>query len=487
MLFNSFEFIFAFLPVALCGFFLIARLSRPAAAGWLTAASLFFYGWRDPRFVSLLIVSIGLNFACGTMLAARVGQPSARRVLVAGLTANLLMLGVFKYADFVIGTVNGALGAALPLTGFALPLGISFYTFTQIAFLVDAARGQAKEYRLLHYVLFVTWFPHIIAGPLLHHRGLMPQFERAEVYRWSSRHVADGLALFTMGLAKKVLLADALGPFVDPAFDGLAGGQPVTAVAAWTATLAFTFQLYFDFSGYSDMAVGLSKLFGIELPLNFNSPYQASSIADFWRRWHMTLSTFLRDYLYVPLGGNRRGEPRRYLNVAVTMVLGGLWHGANWTFVVWGGFHGLLLVGHHGWRRWRQARPEPSRPTRAGRLAGTSLTFVLVSLGWVLFRADSLTAAGRMITALVTPTSGSTLPARELLWLLGLSAFIVFGLPNSNAVIGLVQRSATETGWRGVLARTAVGPLGGAFVGGVFMTCLSRLTTVSADFFYFQF
>jgi alginate O-acetyltransferase complex protein AlgI len=483
MLFNSFEFLFAFLPVALAGFFLLARVSRLAAAGWLAAASLWFYGWWDPRYVVLLAASIALNFVWGRRLARRAGS-APRRELAVAVAANLVTLGIFKYADFAVANVNRWFDTALPAPGLVLPLGISFYTFTQIAFLVDAARGQAREYRALHYVLFVTWFPHLIAGPVLHHRQLMPQFDRASVYRWSSSDTARGLLLFTLGLAKKLLLADALAPLVWPAFDTAARGAPLAAGTAWVAALAYTFQLYFDFSGYSDMAVGLSKMFGVDLPINFNSPYKAANIADFWRRWHMTLSAFLRDYLYVPLGGNRRGTARRYVNLLATMTLGGLWHGANWTFVVWGAYHGVLLAAYHG---WRQRRGVAAAPSPVARLAGTGLTFALVVAGWVVFRADSLAAAGHMFTAMASGLPWSSPPSAVLTQRLAAAAIIAFLLPNSSQWPEWLTHHACAPGWAGVAARLALGPAGGAAVGVLFVACLARLTEVSSEFLYFQF
>jgi alginate O-acetyltransferase complex protein AlgI len=487
MLFNSFEFLFAFLPLAVAVFFLVARASRLSAAGWLAAASLFFYGWWDPRYLILLAASIAFNFACGTALARRPGPGASRVLLAAAVAANLITLGVFKYADFFIDSINRAAGMSMPLTGIVLPLGISFYTFTQIAFLVDASRGEAREYRFLHYLLFVTWFPHLIAGPILHHRQLVPQFDRPDVYRWSSRHVATGLALFTMGLAKKVLLADTVAAYTDPGFQAAAGGVVPAFTDAWVSALAYTFQLYFDFSGYSDMAVGLSMLFGIRLPENFRSPYKAANISEFWRRWHITLSQFLRDYLYVPLGGNRRGEARRYLNLFVTMLLGGLWHGANWTFVVWGGFHGALLAAHHGWQARRGGRSVRAPGTPAGRALGTAATFLAVVVGWVLFRAVSLPAAGRMLEAMAGFGDAGAVPAREPLQWLALCALIAFCLPNSNEVIDHLERFSTASGWRGAVARAAAGPIGGVALGGLFMVCVARLTMVSSEFLYFQF
>ncbi len=281
--------------------------------------------------------------------ARQVGNSSTRALLFVAVAANLAALAYFKYADFFLRTAVNLTGADIPLLGVVLPLGISFFTFTQIAYLVDVHAGKVIERNPIHYGLFVTYFPHLIAGPVLHHAEMMPQFRLAEIYRPYLRNFAIGLTFLCLGLAKKVLVADSVAPLANAVF-GLGPEVELAASAAWLGVIAYTLQIYFDFSGYSDMAVGLSLLFGVRLPYNFNSPYQAWNITEFWRRWHMTLSRFLRDYLYVPLGGNRLGRTRRYVNLMVTMLLGGLWHGASWTFVVWGGLHGAYLVVNHAWQ-----------------------------------------------------------------------------------------------------------------------------------------
>jgi D-alanyl-lipoteichoic acid acyltransferase DltB (MBOAT superfamily) len=386
VLFNSFGFLFLYLPMVLAGYALLARWRPRWATGWLALASLFFYGYWDVRYLPLLMASIVFNYlAARGMVAAQVAL--RKRWLVLALTANLLLLGYYKYANFFIDSVNTLADTHLHGWAVALPIGISFFTFTQIAFLVDCYRGLAGEYRFWHYTLFVSYFPHLIAGPVLHHKEMMPQFEQRP-----GLHAADfavGLSIFVMGLAKKVLLADPLSVLVAPVF--AAGAQP-QLVEAWIGALAYAFQLYFDFSGYSDMAIGLSRLFGVKLPLNFNSPYQAANISEFWRRWHMTLSRFLRDYLYVPLGGNRHGAARRVRNLMLTMLLGGLWHGAGWSFVAWGGLHGLYLVAHQGWTALVGQRP--------ARLWGRALTFLAVLVAWVVFRAPDLRTAGGVLSGM---------------------------------------------------------------------------------------
>ena len=394
MLFNSYSFLLVFLPLTLAGFFAIGRVSRTLAAGWLTLASLVFYGWWSARYVVLLIASIALNYAVGRGIArARTaGAPgTARALLIAGVAVDLATLGYFKYANFFLDTIGTLSGVDVPLAHVVLPLGISFFTFTQIAFLVDVHRGLAKEYNPVHYALFVTYFPHLIAGPILHHKEMMPQFARPRIYVPQAGNLAVGATIFAIGLFKKTVLADRIAPFVAPVFDR-AAVDPPTLFVAWGGALAYTFQLYFDFSGYSDMAIGLSRLFGVQLPLNFASPYKSRSIIEFWRRWHMTLSRFLRDYLYFGLGGNRRGRVRRYANLFTTMLLGGLWHGAGWTFVAWGALHGAYLVINHAWLAVRERTRLPSFGW-AGAAAAWGLTFLAVVVGWVLFRAPSFDAA----------------------------------------------------------------------------------------------
>ena len=397
MLFNSYAFIFLFLPFTLFGFFLLGRVSHKFAAGWLAAASLFFYAWWNPIYLALLTASVLFNYTLGLAIvradaAGRVRHK--KRLLVFAIAANLGVLAYYKYANFFLDNLNTALGTAANLGEIILPLGISFFTFTQIAFLADAYQGKAREYSLTHYALFVTYFPHLIAGPILHHGEMMPQFARPEIYRLNYDDIAAGLTIFVVGLFKKVIMADGVGGYVAPVFDAPQAGITLTFLEAWCGALAYTFQLYFDFSGYSDMAVGLSLIFGVRMPINFHSPYKAVNIIDFWRRWHMTLSRFLRDYLYFPLGGNRKGPARRYVNLMATMLLGGLWHGAGWTFVIWGGLHGVYLIINHAWRALRsRLGHELGVSTAWGRALGCFVTFLVVVAGWVVFRADSVTTA----------------------------------------------------------------------------------------------
>ena len=427
MLFNTFTFLLVFLPLVLGGLQLCR--GRPhAATAFLAVASLVFYSGMGSTWLPLLLASVIGNYLIGRRLAV---MPS-HFWLSAGIAANLLLLGLYKYADFLL--INLArLGLHVPPPpGLELPLGISFFTFTQLAYLVDVAHGRAREYRFPHYLLFVSYFPHLIAGPILHHREMVGQFTRRLGLGLRAANLAPGLSLLAIGLFKKVVLADSLAPHADSTFALAATGAPLDFFSAWSGLFAYTFQLYFDFSGYTDMALGISLMLNIRLPINFDSPYRAVNLIQFWRRWHITLSRFLRDYLYIPLGGNRRGHGRHSLALFLTMLLGGLWHGAGWTFLAWGAYHGLLLIANHTWRQCRLPAPPPA--------LGMILTFFTVALGWTFFRATDLAAAGHYLQAL---TTGSTAPADwkpflanpqtplRLFWL-GAAALIVFILPNST-------------------------------------------------------
>ena len=383
MLFNSYDFILAFLPVTVVIYFLLSRsfLARYSQL-WLVVASLFFYGVWNPSYLPLILGSITFNFAISRAIYVRGDRTQpARGLLILGIAANLLLLGYFKYTDFFIANLNSAFAHQLPLLHIVLPLGISFFTFTQIAFLVDTYQRRASRPSFVNYALFVSYFPHLLAGPILHHREMMPQFEDAQNRRLNFDNVSRGLFLFAIGLVKKVILADSFAEIADSGFR-----QPGKwALAdAWLVTLAYSLQLYFDFSGYTDMALGISRMFNIRLPINFNSPYRATSIQDFWRRWHITLSRFMREYLYVPLGGNRAGRLATARNVLITFILGGLWHGAGWTFVAWGALHGCALVVQRIWSQW--APPLPS-------WLAWFLTFVFVNIAWVFFRAPTISDA----------------------------------------------------------------------------------------------
>ena len=401
MLFNSVAYIFAFLPLTVSVFWLLMWFGRKQwALSALSLASLFFYGWWNPVYVPLLLGLVLANYAIGYYLAT--AQRWRRTVLSFGLVLNLGTLGYFKYAAFLAANANAVLGTHIDAGTILLPLAISFFTFQKIAFICDAYAGKVNDLSFLRFGLFVSFFPQLIAGPIVHHREIMPQFARLEMKHLTWDILATGLSLFSVGLFKKVVLADGLSQFVGPVFTAAAEGNTLNAGDSWLGMMAYTFQLYFDFSGYSDMALGSALLFGIRLPVNFYSPYKATSIIDFWRRWHITLSNFLRDYLYIPLGGNRKGPLRRYLNLFLTMLLGGLWHGAGWTFVAWGALHGGYLIINHLFRAVVGER----KGWIAG-LAGFVLTFLAVAVAWVFFRAPTFSAA---ITVLQGLVSGIDMP-----------------------------------------------------------------------------
>ena len=439
MLFSSYVFLLLFLPLTWAGFALVRAWQGPRAGfGWLVLASLVYFGWFEPRYLLLLGFSLIFNFSAGTFVGSDRPSRARRPVLIIGVTVNLALLGIFKYANFFADTVEVLAGVHLGLPAVALPIAISFFTFQQIAYLVDAWRGLAREYRFLEYTLFVTFFPQLIAGPIVHHGEMVPQFTHPDKSRNRFEDVAVGATIFAIGLAKKVIIADSLARWADPVFAAADAGARPSAGEAWVGMLAYTGQLYFDFSGYSDMAIGIGRTFGIILPLNFHSPYKSTSITDFWRRWHMTLSRFLRDYLYIPLGGNRLGPKRRYVNLMITMLLGGLWHGAGWNFVVWGGLHGLYLIVNHFWAAVRDRVPlvagwtGPSRTLCAG-----ALTFAAASLAWIPFRATTFAGAWNMSCGLV---HSSTAPVTDvsstavLPWVI-LALAITWVAPNTQQIL----------------------------------------------------
>jgi len=440
VLFNSYTFVFAFLPITLLVFaVLVARAPRRLALGWLIAASVFFYGWERPENLVVLGILLVLNFWAGVYLGHHGGEWRGRVVLVLGLAGNLGVLGYYKYANFFVDTLNATTGASLPAANVILPLGISFFIFQKIAYLVDAYHGKTRGYNFVDYCLFVTFFPQLIAGPIVHHSEVVPQFTNRKNYRLNSEDLSVGVTQFVLGLFKKVVIADRMALYATPIFEAARTGATPTILDGWIAALAYTFQLYFDFSGYSDMALGLGRMFGIKLPLNFNSPYKAVNIVDFWRRWHMTLSRFLRDYLYIPLGGGRKGTLRRHVNLIVVMLLGGLWHGAGWTFVFWGGLHGVYLVINHAWTAWRGAHRTAAQPsTRLGLWTGRSITFFAVVVAWVFFRSADFGTAGRMLEAMFGERGFSAISSYDagtaFAWLAALLA-VVWLMPNTQEIL----------------------------------------------------
>ncbi|MGJ0304069.1 MBOAT family protein, partial [Aliarcobacter cryaerophilus] len=387
MLFNSYEFIFMFLPVMfVVYFYLMSKRVVLGAKIWLVAGSLFFYSYWNITYLPLILISMFTNYGVGlTLVNQDRVKISSKTVLAFGIFFNLALLGYFKYTDFFLENFNGIFGSNIPLPHIILPLGISFFTFTQIAFLVDAYKKEAKEYNIFNYMLFVTYFPHLLAGPILHHKEMMPQFASVKNYAKNYKNIALGLFIFSIGLFKKVIIADTFAVWANAGFDT---ATTLNLIEAWATSLSYTFQLYFDFSGYTDMAIGVSLMFNIKLPINFNSPYKALSIQDFWRRWHITLSRFLRDYLYIPLGGNRKGEIRTYTNLITTFLLGGFWHGAGWTFIIWGLLHGIALAIHRMWQ---------SFGFKLNKILAWFITFNFINITWIFFRAKDFESAIKVL------------------------------------------------------------------------------------------
>src|SRR2546428_9669070 len=428
MLFNSYAFTLGFMPLTLLLFHGLhgAGFAR-SSIGLLALLSLVFYGWWNPIYLLLIVPLMLVNFALAARIVPRDGRRphAARPLLVLGIVLNLATLGYFKYANFFVDNLDAAAGLDLALGTVVLPIGISFFTFQKIAFLVDAYRDRIDRLNFIDYVLFVTFFPQLIAGPIVHHSEVMRQFRDQTPV--SMQTVALGVTIFTIGLAKKVLLADTAALYASPLFDAVAAGARPDALTAWGSALAYTAQLYFDFSGYSDMAIGAGLLFGIRLPVNFASPYRAESIIDFWHRWHISLSRFLRDYLYIPLGGNRKGRIRRYVNLLITMLLGGIWHGAGWTFAIWGALHGLYLAINQAWRMLNEKLGFLSGPSNGlGRRIGQVTTFLAVVVAWVFFRSENVSSAVEMLKAMAGD-NGITVPAS----IAGLAA----GFPESQGPI----------------------------------------------------
>ena len=395
MLFNSFVFIFAFLPLTFFVYFFLnkKRLSELSKA-FLVFASLFFYSWWNVNYLPLILASMLVNFTLGKQLNMPNKKIAKKALFIFGLCFNVGFLGYFKYSDFFIENLN-FLGANFEPLNLALPLAISFFTFQQIAYLADSYKNLTKEYDFLTYALFVCFFPQLIAGPIVHHSEMMPQFVKAKNKLINYSNVLLGLFIFSIGLFKKVVIADTFAIWVNNGFNSSAS---LDALSAWATSLSYTFQLYFDFSGYCDMAIGAALLFNIKLPINFNSPYKSCDIQDFWRRWHITLGRFLRDYIYIPLGGSRTGNSRfsrlfrTCLNLFVTFLIGGIWHGAGWTFVIWGAMHGFALVIHRIWTEFFKIK--------LPKILAWFITFNFVNIAWVYFRATSVDQANDVLKAM---------------------------------------------------------------------------------------
>jgi alginate O-acetyltransferase complex protein AlgI len=504
MLFNSYNFIFVFVPACLLAYSIAIRISPRWATLVLVGFSLIYFGWWNVRYLPLLVGLAIFNFLLGQRLIAR----PTRSLLIPGVALNLAVLAFFKYTDFFIRTANEVLGARIGLLNILLPLGISFFIFQKIAYLLDCHRQRIVPHSFRDHLLYVSFFPQLIAGPIVHPSELLPQLKRLRALRVDDFSV--GIAFFAIGLFKKVCMADHLALLARPVFAAADAGAPIVFAEAWIGVLAYTFQIYFDFSGYCDMAIGVARMFGIRLPINFNSPYQSTSVIEFWRRWHMTLSRFLRDYLYIPLGGNRHGHARAMINLMTVMLLGGLWHGASWLFVIWGGLHGVYLMVNHQIRR---LRPRPSGRIEAA--LGWLATFVAVSVAWVFFRAPTLdgatsilaTMSGRNgiavpaewpLASLATQLGITVVNARDLplygsferTWLVAACFAIVLLFPNSQTLMRRYAPALAPDGrtwlsgprW----AAWRMTPAWAVFTAVLLFVSLMSLSNVS-EFIYYQF
>lgn len=445
MLFNSFTYIFVLLPAAIAGYFLLGRCKySPLSRYFLLAVSLLFYIYGGLQYLPSLIFSIGINYGVGEAILRygnTVKADGKKILLVVGAVFNILFLGVFKYADFFVANINDFIKAEIAPLKLIMPLAISFYTFQQIAYLVDCYRGDAQKSSLLDYCLFITFFPQLIAGPILRQREIMPQLNQFLLPKIDYKNFTLGFVLFSFGLVKCVVFADTFGLWAD---SGFKYGVSYTFTEAWISSLSYTFQIYFDFSGYTDMAIGSAYFFNIRLPFNFNSPYKAINIQDFWRRWHITLSRFLRDYIYIPLGENRKSEIVTCGNILITFLIGGLWHGAGWTFILWGAMHGLAYVIYRIWQRWDVKLPK---------LIAGFITFNFINISWVFFRSESVKDAMNMLKAMIgfTTFTGGILfenisgKQKDFGWIIFvISLIVIFFMKNTNSLTERFQ----PTHWR---------------------------------------
>lgn len=478
MLFNSITFIWLFLPISFFIYFTLNKFRFLFLSKiWILFASLFFYAWWNVSFLWIIVVSIVVNFFIGKRLSLE-KLKSKKVLLILGIIFNVALLGYFKYTNYVVDSLNDIFNLNIDIAHIALPLAISFFTFQQIAYLVDAYKGYTKEYDFLTYVVFVTFFPQLIAGPIVHHKDIIPQFKKARNLFINYRNIFLGIFIFTIGLFKKVVVADTLAYYVTQGFDV---AKTLTFIEAWVVSLCYTFQLYFDFSGYCDMAMGAALLFNIKLPVNFNSPYKATNIQDFWRRWHITLSSFLRDYLYIPLGGSRLGKIRTYFNLFIVFVIGGIWHGAGHMFVLWGIMHGLALVIHRIWLDFN---------IRLHWLISWFITFIFINCAWVVFRAKDWDSAKKVFNGMIDIPSLleiESTKAKVLLaaldgkqktfnFLIG-SIIICFLFKNSIELIGKVRLSSNK------VALIYGSVLAVAFI----FTVLEILASTYSEFIYFNF
>ena len=422
MLFSSYEFLFCFLPITIIGYYLILNAKKVnMARGWLVIASLFFYGWFNIKYLPIIIVSILINFAIGKGIKKE--DKYKKIYFIIGATFNVGLLCYFKYYDFFVENVNVLFKTNWTLKHLLLPLGISFFSFQQLSYLIDVYKGETKDYSLLNFSLFVTFFPQLIAGPIVLHSEIMPQFDDKEKQRLNWDNIASGIFMFSIGFFKKLVIADSFAVWATNGFDSTAS---LTFYQGWFVSLAYTMQIYFDFSGYSDMAVGIGKIFNIDLPANFLSPYKSTSISEFWRRWHITLGRALSTYVYKPLGGNRKARVKTYINLLLTFLVSGLWHGAAWTFVFWGLLHGIASVIDRLFRdnNWK-----------INKYVSWFLTFMFVNCAWVFFRAATFERAFEILKAMFSIPSGG---AFNMAGIITNGSIIIIGLVYILLVISLV-------------------------------------------------
>ncbi len=380
MLFNSYIFILCFLPLTLILYFTMRKFGCNKLAKFvLISMSLWFYGYFNYKYLFIIIFSIFTNYILAYLINQSGQNVKNRKIFVlSGFAFNIGLLFYFKYFDFFIDNINHVLGSSFELKNIVLPLGISFFTFQQISFLVDTYRNETKNYTFIDYVLFVCFFPQLIAGPIVLHKEMIPQFNNNIKYHFNYDNIAHGLYVFSIGLFKKMIIADTFGRAVSWGYSSI---ETLSSMDVIIVMLSYTFQIYFDFSGYCDMAMGLAKMFNIELPQNFNSPYKSKSIIEFWDRWHMTLTRFLKTYIYFPLGGSRKGKARMYVNIFIVFLLSGLWHGANWTFVFWGMLHGVANILNKRFKKsW----------DKVNGIVQWLITFIFINITWLFFRAESL-------------------------------------------------------------------------------------------------
>ena len=496
MLFNEQTFLFYFFPVVIVGVLVFRLRSSYLTSWWIILTSFFFYGFHGWQHLPLLILSVLVNYGIGLGIEKMAVKRSGHNLLIFGIVCNLLILAIYKYADFIISSFH--LAYSLNLT---LPLAISFFTFQQIAYLIDVRKGKVTTPSFTNYCTFISFFPQLIAGPIVRCQGMIPQLQKGLLGKLSSKNFWSGICLFSIGLFKKSCLADGIRPLVDVIFSASYDGITLSLAEAWVAVLSFGLQIYFDFSAYSEMALGLGLILGLRLPLNFDSPYKAVNIVDFWRRWHITLSEFLRDYLYKPLGGNRLGVYRGVFNVLLVMLLGGLWHGAGLTFIMWGFIHGCMIGFYHFFRSFTQNKAQ-IKSALLKKLLASFVTFMTVNAAWVFFRSENMNSAFGMIKSMIglngisLPRSFDFLPLGELVSFngifpnqtvdLGLLAFlpvllaIVWFAPNAYQLLGLNPKKDSYI----VMPSFQIIFLCGLLL---FFGIKVSFETLSYDFIYFRF